>query len=260
MRTTKPRPADLSVRVLVRRARGLRPGARADQAGLPYRDPGLSIDRRVEDLLGADDARGKVPSAVHGRGRSRRGPGSLEGRHLRASGPERRGRPGHGREAQRHPEILRRGDEARDPDRPLRGGPPRPCRPGRDRFPPGDRAGRDLGRRSHGRGRRRRRRGDAKPRHPPGPVAGHQHRPRRPVGPGRGNVRRGPVPGIAAGRRLRPGLRGARRRRDAQAFRRQRRRRRPGQLSRRRRRTATCARSTFRLFSRRSGKAGRGRS
>ncbi|MCK7525703.1 MAG: hypothetical protein MZV64_52895 [Ignavibacteriales bacterium] len=101
---------------------------------------------------------------------------------------------------------------------------------------------------------------DREPRRPPDPVPGRQPRPRCPLGPDRGDLRRGPAPGLAHGGRLRRGLREARRHRDAQALRRQRRRRRAGQLSHRRRRARAPRDRARALLRPRSATAGPGRS
>ena len=86
----------------------------------------------------------------------------------------------------------------------------------------------------------RRRARDRAPRHPPGPLAGRQHRRRRAVGTGGGDLRRGPVPVVGDGARVHRGVRARRHRHDAEALRRQRRRRRARQLSDRSQRAAAA--------------------
>ena len=86
--------------------------------------------------------------------------------------------------------------------------------PGRDRLgrhlrPRPDRADGRGDRAGHGRGRRA-----------PGAVAGARRGPRLPLGPGRGDHGRGPVPGVDARRRVRPGSAERRRHRHPEALRR----------------------------------------
>ena len=101
--------------------------------------------------------------------------------------------------------------------------PRRGPRRGRHRLPAGHRPRRHLRRAARARdggGHRRRGPGQAPPVRPPGParplpgphllVAQHQHLPRPPLGAGPGDVRGGPIPHRAAGRRVREGPAGRR--------------------------------------------------
>ena len=210
-------------------------GPAQGQAGGPYRDASLSIDRRVEDLLARMTPEEKFGQLFMVSGDLAGGEDAYKdgifGLQFRAAGPGSRPkkptppRSSSSSNAPGHPRDILRGSSAR----------PHPAR--RDVVPASDRFGGDMGRGPHGRGGRSGRRGDRESRHPPNPVPGRQPRPRCPLGPDRGDLRRRPGPGLAHGGRLRRGLREARRHRDAQALRRQRRRRGAGQLSYRRRRT-----------------------
>ena len=85
-----PCPALVGRRVLRPAAAG--PGSDTGRPALSRR---CARDRPARrGPAGPDDARGEVPPAVHGRRRSRRRDGRLEGGHLRAPGPERRRTPG----------------------------------------------------------------------------------------------------------------------------------------------------------------------
>ena len=90
----------------------------------------------------------------------------------------------------------------------------------RDGLPGGDRLGRDVRPRPGRADGRRDRAGHGRGRRAPGAVAGARRRARLPLGPGRGDHRRGPVPRRDARRRLRPRPAERRRHRHPQALRR----------------------------------------
>ena len=96
------------------------------------------------------------------------------------------------RAAQPDPAVPDRADTTRHPRGDPRGGRRRVLRPRRHAVPAGDRAGRHVGHAAAVRRRGADPRRDARRRRTALPVTGARHRPGPPVGPRRGDLRRGP--------------------------------------------------------------------
>ena len=174
-------------------------------AGAPYRDARLPVDERVRDLVGRMTLEekfwqlfmipGDLTDSAHDYSHGIFG--------LQIAAP-----PGGARRRRAdrlRPALLRGAYPARHPDHPVRRGGARPdARPAPPSFrrpsaspPPGTPPSwAEWPPRSPG---------DALPRHPAGALAGRQPRHRRPLGPHRGDLRRGSLPRLRDG----PGLHGA---------------------------------------------------
>ena len=178
----------------------------AEHATPLYRDADRPVDERVADLLGRMTVEEKVAqlgsawvfqladgtsfsterapalARATASGMSPASAGRAASTPRDAAAPRQRdpAPPGRG-DAARHPGDRARGD--------LLGSDGARARP----FPPGDRRREHAGRRARARARRCRPRADARDRRAPGPLAGARHLPRPPLGPHRGDVRRGPA-------------------------------------------------------------------
>ena len=184
-------------------------GAEADTGQVPTADgDATSTSRRCRTCSrpGGAVARGGEPA------RARPPHPGLRQR----AGDRRRGRGRAGPPAAGRPRRL----PARHPGAGARGVPDRVHHLRRDRLPRGDRLGRDVRPRPGRADGRRDRAGHGGRRRAPGPVAGAGRRARLPLGPGRGDHGRGPLPRLDARRRLRPGPAERRRHRHPEALRR----------------------------------------
>ena len=181
--------------------------------GAAYRDPKLPVDKRVADLLRRmtlaekvaqlgsvnwdqnrlDDPQTHELSPAFSREADAR-------RHRRSHPAERSPRRARrGRVCECRPEVSGRKDAPRDPGAPARGGAARSRGAGRHQLPAGHRPGGDV----RSRPRRADLRGGGAPGAGPRRAAragpGHRRRPRPALGTDRGDLRRGPVPGVADG-------------------------------------------------------------